>query len=790
MSNYATLKAAIQSAVYTNGSGDITGAGLQSVLLQIVNTVGDGYVFKGVANAGTAPGTPDENVLYIAPEGTYTNFGGSYTVGSGEIGLFTYNGSWTKTKIQVGLSIDVDDNPTAGSTGLVSSAGVHSEDALVGFTLSLPMSRRGGTTSSKFLYGYNGGLYDLSANADAACWETVDVNVSDFVGKDVVVNVHTDLAPIDNPTAGNWNLIVDSGGNILERWQQTTMVKHTIPADAATMKLSNCRKDKDGGDFNGNPFVILGDIFETYIAGSAVSGVGLEQYGWTQVAGVFISGTNGKFAVGSNMQYQYVKVNEGESYGIRANASYAAHYIFLHSITQNPSYLQDSDNVGFGIFNAGTFGQVTIPSGCNYLAVSVMNSGMMIKPEDVLRMGSVQDALDILGGKQNTVYCVPVYGQSLATGVEASRITSWSRFPDNCANTDDLTLSFSQSQETSSFGLMDSLLASIFEEDGVQVRSQGILSVSFATGVGASSITSLNKGNAAYTTLMSKISAIHATCAMLGKRMVVPAFCWLQGEHDRADEYTNNYKGLLSQLRTDIDTDVKAITGQSEDVHCVCYQTNQLSLMGSTHFVPTDYASGDGGALMSVPQAQYELIRDSQYFDASAPIYPMKFVSGANIHIDSVSQKLMGYFEGLAVKRIIDGDGCEIGLYPVSFSKLDTTHVRVNMHVPYPPLVIDTDSVTEASHYGFSVINSSDTDIISSVTLHSHYSENYVIIETSENCTGAKLRYGVNGTYGESGYLNGSRGNLRDSMGDAKVAYVNGMQIKMNNWLYFFEYTI
>lgn len=105
MSNYATLKSAIQSAVYTNGNGEITGAGLQAVLLQIVNTVGDGYVFKGVANAGTSAGTPDANVFYIAPAGTYTNFGSSYTVNDGEIGVFTYDGSWAHAAVKIGDSV-------------------------------------------------------------------------------------------------------------------------------------------------------------------------------------------------------------------------------------------------------------------------------------------------------------------------------------------------------------------------------------------------------------------------------------------------------------------------------------------------------------------------------------------------------------------------------------------------------------------------------------------------------------------------------------------------------------
>ena len=118
MSNYSALKAAIQQAVYTNGNNEITGAGLQSVLLQIVNTIGDGYVFKGLATAGTVPGTPDANVFYIAPAGTYSNFGSTYTVMSGNIGVFTYNGSWTKVSLPVsggGGGRDYTDNGAVNS---------------------------------------------------------------------------------------------------------------------------------------------------------------------------------------------------------------------------------------------------------------------------------------------------------------------------------------------------------------------------------------------------------------------------------------------------------------------------------------------------------------------------------------------------------------------------------------------------------------------------------------------------------------------------------------------------
>ena len=62
----------------------------------MVDSLGAGFKYKGVATPTTAPGTPDENVFYIASTaGTYTNFG-SLVVAEGEVAILKYNGSWAK----------------------------------------------------------------------------------------------------------------------------------------------------------------------------------------------------------------------------------------------------------------------------------------------------------------------------------------------------------------------------------------------------------------------------------------------------------------------------------------------------------------------------------------------------------------------------------------------------------------------------------------------------------------------------------------------------------------------
>ena len=77
MSNYNSLKTTINENVKQNGNQEITGQILNSVLNQMVTTLGAGYQFAGVATTANNPGTPDAKVFYIANgKGTYTNFGG------------------------------------------------------------------------------------------------------------------------------------------------------------------------------------------------------------------------------------------------------------------------------------------------------------------------------------------------------------------------------------------------------------------------------------------------------------------------------------------------------------------------------------------------------------------------------------------------------------------------------------------------------------------------------------------------------------------------------------------
>lgn len=101
MADNAQLKAAISNVIKTNGTQAITGEVLQNALLSMINSLGANYQFVGIATTSTNPGTPDQNVFYLAGEGTYTNFS-NITIDVGQLGVLKWNGTWSKQVLEIG----------------------------------------------------------------------------------------------------------------------------------------------------------------------------------------------------------------------------------------------------------------------------------------------------------------------------------------------------------------------------------------------------------------------------------------------------------------------------------------------------------------------------------------------------------------------------------------------------------------------------------------------------------------------------------------------------------------
>ena len=106
---YDQIKESIKAVIKENGNYEITGNGLQTVLLSMVDTLGPEYQFLGIATKSTVPVVVEGNSFYITTEvGTYTNFknSGNTAITVNKLGILTStNGTaWNFTPIFIGVS--------------------------------------------------------------------------------------------------------------------------------------------------------------------------------------------------------------------------------------------------------------------------------------------------------------------------------------------------------------------------------------------------------------------------------------------------------------------------------------------------------------------------------------------------------------------------------------------------------------------------------------------------------------------------------------------------------------
>lgn len=103
MANYSAIKAAVNAYIKANGRKEITGNILNAVLNATIDSLGRYFQFAGGALPTDDPGTPDQNVCYLAGEpGLYTNFG-NIRIENEEVALLFWDGVWTKQKILIGI---------------------------------------------------------------------------------------------------------------------------------------------------------------------------------------------------------------------------------------------------------------------------------------------------------------------------------------------------------------------------------------------------------------------------------------------------------------------------------------------------------------------------------------------------------------------------------------------------------------------------------------------------------------------------------------------------------------
>lgn len=119
MANYSELHQTINDNIKLNGNQQITGQVLQNVLNAIVDNLTAGYLLVGIATEDGNPGTPDQNLCWLATQGTYTNYG-NITVESGKLAVIKYNGTWTSDTVDVQGAVTAGDGIAISDEGAVS----------------------------------------------------------------------------------------------------------------------------------------------------------------------------------------------------------------------------------------------------------------------------------------------------------------------------------------------------------------------------------------------------------------------------------------------------------------------------------------------------------------------------------------------------------------------------------------------------------------------------------------------------------------------------------------------
>ncbi|WP_256010357.1 sialate O-acetylesterase [Desertivirga xinjiangensis] len=399
------------------------------------------------------------------------------------------------------------------------------------------------------------------------------------------------------------------------------------------------------------------------------------------------------------------------------------------------------------------------------------------------------------GEQQRTVLAIPVYGQSLALGEEAVRVTDFDSLSKKTLNhvvTENLDGEFGYLSDTHFKQRMKKILGdkrrafelSIYgmsEVVAAYLQKKGaldsIMICTFPGGQGATSIVDLGRGSKPYVKFLDEIKKAHNKAREKGWKFIVPAFCWMQGENDIVWKKSTNYKKDLKMFQLNLSEDIKAITGQPQDVACISYQTNCLTL--SKSFNEATFNAKE----VFVPQGQLELIQEDSLFFGSGPTYPYSFVD-ERVHLDGISQKRLGYMAGLSVVRMLESKPIG-GLFPRNTTISGDT-VLIDFAVPHSPLVLDTVAVLKAANYGFSVVSPKNVNILRNVLLK----DNTIKLFCKRSPAGCKVRYAVNGLRGKNGYKHGPRGNLRDSQGNELKMKILNKVYPLHNWCYQFSYQL
>jgi lysophospholipase L1-like esterase len=269
-------------------------------------------------------------------------------------------------------------------------------------------------------------------------------------------------------------------------------------------------------------------------------------------------------------------------------------------------------------------------------------------------------------------------------------------------------------------------------------------------GQGAKTYAQLKKGTRPYERGLAQIAAARDIAKAVGKSYVVRAVLNVHGESDHAEKSTR-YEADLLEWQADYEADARALTGQVEPVPMFETQISSFTRMmkgTETSAIPGAqlgaHVASDGKVVLVGPKYHLQYARDG-------------------VHLTNDGYRHLGEEYAKAYRRVVlEGRRWE-PLRPIE-ARLEGATITVRFAVPAPPLVLDTELVSDPGAYGFEYTDSSGSS--PSIARVVVTGPDTVAVTLSAAPTGddRHLRYAFTGVKGaRSGPRTGPRGNLRDS---------------------------
>jgi hypothetical protein len=233
------------------------------------------------------------------------------------------------------------------------------------------------------------------------------------------------------------------------------------------------------------------------------------------------------------------------------------------------------------------------------------------------------------------VVCIPVYGQSYALGEEATRITDFDSLRikyNGRIVTEKLDYTFGYFDHSSQFKqwvkrilhydkkAFELSVYSMAEVLAKELGEDTVICI-FPGGHGMNTIHELMKPADPYIKFIEEIATAYEKAQERGWEFFVPAVCWMQGESDIVEYPEYDYKEYFYRMYNDMNSDIKDVTHQKNDIRIISYQTSTVTK--GLRYKPNNYNATEP----HTPTAQMELIRDDSLIWISGPTYPYDFVN-------------------------------------------------------------------------------------------------------------------------------------------------------------------